>query len=167
MRRELVVLTLLLCSCDRIADHAFGLERQHLSLRGDILLTPEGLTLSDPQMRLLGQDSSICAQLLETNQIDRRSNDFDRAMKALKESTLSGQMQLTDGTVVQFISVGREWTEFGTGVDPNDLSICLLPEHRWTFSPGQSVRSVSVKASPALQLRGLYWVSSNSTEALR
>ena len=167
MRRELIFLLLFLTSCDQITDRTLGIKSQNIPLHQSVLLDSKGLTLSNPKMLILGKDSTVCARLIDLTPKGPRINDFDRVMKAIKDSTLSGHMQLSDGKIVGFLSVGKEWTKFGTGVEPNDLSICLVPQDNWQFVPGQSIKSVAIRATPSLQVRGIYWSSTNAEELFK
>ena len=167
MRFLLVLLVLMLSSCDQMTERALGINSQKVQLRGNVLLDSRGLTLSNSKMRALGRESIVCVQLIDITPADQMVNDFDRAKAALRTTTLTGHMQLSDGRVVDFIPVGKQWTKLGASGDPNDLTICLLPEDRWNFVAVLPVRSVTIQANPSIHLRGIYWSSDNTAERFK
>lgn len=159
----LVLFALILPGCDHVddaANMALGLKHQRIPLAGATVVGADGFRLRNQSIKVLGKDSSVC---LSISGIEEPGNP----LSLLGESTLSGYMVLKDGKKVSFISIGKSWSAYGQGGDPDKPAICLVPEEGWAFKSGQVVDTIVVQATPQIQVQDIYWESWNADELFK
>jgi hypothetical protein len=157
------------CNSHNVFDALAGKEYEVMVLAKDpVVIDKKPLTLhADRPMKVVGNTSMICFALRdEVSSRDATDELFNRAMNGTK---LDVSIKLTSGDTLQFFEPMQSWRREGRILKSGEFSGCAYPccPDKAKLLKGDEVTEVRIVASKPLEVRGIFWESTNSFDNLR
>jgi hypothetical protein len=81
----------------------------------------------------------------------------------LRGASVSGIVTTTTGQTVPLVKLSEAWSKNGRIEKHNELAACVHePERGQRLSAGAAITKVELTSSVPLEVRGVYWESSNA-----
>lgn len=112
--------------------------------------------------QIMGGRAAVCV-LLRDNYPLRPAAEMDVEFKKLmREADILSLMQTANGTTIKMGSPNQSWSKYGALGDRDEFSACMNVTLDITkFPPGTSVTLIEISSDAELDVKGIYWESTN------
>jgi hypothetical protein len=159
----LVVTVLVGCdsATDKIFDAISGRQTNLVILsKQSVTLAPAPVTFESTEpMKVLGEWTSVCLVLRDGVTLKPHSQMDKILSEALGGAKVNTTLELSDGSRVALHEPMLAWQHIGRILSQDELSACASANCATVLPRGATVKRVEISASPALQVRGIYWQS--------
>ena len=115
-------------------------------------------------MFVAGSQASVCVVL--AGGIPLQSTPTMDAVfhKLMQDAILESVLRLEDGSTVTFSNAGRAWSMWGKVVERDEVAACSSAKCGIKLPIGAKLKAVEITAAPALEIKGVYWSSTNALD---
>lgn len=164
----LLLVALLLSGCDVSLERVFG----YLSgtttnvvvlskTANKLAPSPTHFASSDPLL-VVGSSASVCVVLSGGVPLQQQTS-MDSAIGKLKQGARVDVSAIADdGKKYPLTSAGQSWAMFGKIVERDEIAECYSAKCGETLAIGSKFVAVEIAATPALEIKGSYWTSTNA-----
>jgi hypothetical protein len=124
--------------------------------------SPTNFELREP-VKVVGSIAQVCLPLRNNFPLgpaEAMNTEFNSLMRG---GALTAVVTTTAGQSVKLSKVSQSWSKNGKIEGSDELAACLYTEGRSQALPvGTAISKVQVASTTPLDVRGIYWVSSNA-----
>lgn len=163
-----IAMLLALTGCDAKLDKLFDLlsgattNTVVLSKNSARLNTSPTKFLPTEPMFVAGSQASVCVVLAGGIPLQSTSTMDAVFNKLMQDAILESVLRMEDGSTVTFSNVGRAWSMWGNVVERDEVAACSSAKCGTELPIGAKFKAVEITASPALEIKGVYWSSTNA-----
>lgn len=163
----------LLAGCDRLSDEVsrlfWGIESTFTVVsQSPVTLSPMPIRFEFQEpLRVVGSIAQVCASMRggfpQSSLPDPMKAEFESMMRG---ASISALVTTTNGKTIALRASLRGWRKHGRIEEKNELAVCVHASQKLQDLPiGTKISRIEVSSSAPLDVRGLYWESSNELDA--
>jgi hypothetical protein len=163
-----VISTLLIGGCDRLTDLSrliWGVEETVIVISPTpikVSASPTRFELREP-VKVVGSIAQLCFPLRADFPLGPTEVMNAEFKSLMREAQLTAVVTTTAGKAVTLEKVSQSWSKNGKVEKRDELSACVYEQQKGQALPvGTAISKVEVKATAPLDVRGVFWVSSNA-----